>query len=346
MNRLLRRIFCWKFAFYELFLPLLRTLGPSRSDAVLRRLGQILTLVWPGRRARLRNALMRVRDALDLDGPIEDLWPDLAANTARFLARDYTLDSRWDARVFERFEVLGYEHLERAIAAGGGVILVGSHLGAYIAGLHWLFRKRLPVRALVQRPRHVSRNLSRWFENAQGPYAQSAMSLRRDLPPADAVELLIRARAALRAGLALYLCGDIPWQGPNTRPGRLLGRAQHFLAIWTELAVLTRAPVFHVFCVHLPGGRFRLELEAVGQVHRGEESEAVADYLKQLEARIATEPVQAVAHLLWPCFHPARPDHPAPRAGQVPGRTRPSHRNAAAARGTRTSMQDPQPHGS
>ena len=193
MNRLLRRIFCWKFAFYELFLPLLRTLGPRSSDAVLRRLGQILTLVWPGRRARLRNSLMKARDALDLDGSVEDLWPDLAASTARFLARDYTLDCRSDAAVFARFEVLGIEHLERALAAGQGVILVGCHLGAYIAGLHWLFRKRLPVRALVQRPKHVSRELARWFDNAQGPYAQAEMSLRRNLPPAAAAELLCRA---------------------------------------------------------------------------------------------------------------------------------------------------------
>ncbi len=158
------------------------------------------------------------------------------------------------------------------------------------------------------------------------------MSLRRDLPAADAIELLSRARAALRDGLALYLCGDIPWQGPNTRPGRLLGQAQRFLAIWTELAVLTRAPVFHVFCIHLPGGRFRLELEAVGQVHSGEESEAVADYLKQLETRIATEPAQAVAHLLWPCFHPSSSDCPASRGEHVPGMTRPSRRNAVSAR--------------
>jgi phosphatidylinositol dimannoside acyltransferase len=275
---------------------------------------------------------MRVRNALDLDEAIEDLWPDLAANTARFLARDYTLDGCSDATLFTRFEVLGYEHLERALAAGGGVILVGSHLGAYIAGMHWLFRKRLPVRALVQRPRHVSRWLECWFGGAQVPYAQSEMFLRRNLPPADAIELLIRARAALREGLALYLCGDIPWQGPNGRPGRLLGQQRRFLAIWTELAVLTRAPVFHVFCVHLPGGRFRLELEAVGQVHAGEENEALADYLKGLEARIATEPAQAVAHLLWPCFNHSVADRPVAHAGYAPGTTRPSRRNAASAR--------------
>ena len=85
---------------------------------------------------------------------------------------------------------------------------------------------------------------------------------------------MLRARAALRDGLAIYLYGDIPWHGPNTRPGRLLGHSRRFLAIWTDLAVLTRAPVFLVFCTHLPGGRFALEIEAVGQLHRGEEGEA------------------------------------------------------------------------
>ncbi len=332
MNPLLRRVFCWKFAFYEVFLPLLRTLGPSRCDAILRRLGQIWTRLWPGRGTRLRNSLVRVRGALDLDRPIEELLPELAANTARFLARDYTLDGCSDAEFFERFEVIGGEHLERASAAGQGMIFVGSHLGAYIAGMHWLFRKRLPIRALVQRPRHVSRDLDRWFDDTWGPYAQSMMFLRRNLPAASAIELLIRARSALRDGLSLYLCGDIPWPGPNASPGRLLGCELHFLAIWTELAVLVRAPVFHIFCTHLPGGRFRLELENTGQVHAGEENDAVADYLKELEARIATEPAQAVAHLLWPCFQPSETDRSAPRTRHDPHMKRPSRRNRTFAR--------------
>ena len=52
----------------------------------------------PGRKSAADAVrLIEVRDALDLDGPIERLWPELAANTARFLARDYTLDGRSDA---------------------------------------------------------------------------------------------------------------------------------------------------------------------------------------------------------------------------------------------------------
>jgi len=128
------------------------------------------------------------------------------------------------------------------------------------------------------------------------------MFLRRDLSPAVAVDRLFRARAALRDGLAIYMNGDIPWSGPNTCSGRLLGRPLRLLAIWTELAVLTGAPVFLIFCTHLAGGRFSLEVEEIGRLHSGEEENAVADYLKQLEARIATSPAEAIAHLLWPCY--------------------------------------------
>ncbi len=34
MDQLLRRVCCWKFGFYEVFLPVLRTLGPARCDAI------------------------------------------------------------------------------------------------------------------------------------------------------------------------------------------------------------------------------------------------------------------------------------------------------------------------
>ena len=216
-------------------------------------------------------------------------------------ARDYPIDRQLDEAVLSRFDVHGYERLNATLAGGRGAILVGSHLGAHIAGVHWLFRRGVPLRLLVQRPRHVSRELNRRFDE-RDPHPQVEMFLRRDLSPAVAIERVFRARAALRDGLAIYLNGDIPWVGPDTCAGLLLGRAQRFLAIWTELAVLTSAPVFLVFCTHLTGGRFALDIEAIGHLRPGEEDTAVADYLKQLEARIATSPADAVAHLGWPCY--------------------------------------------
>ncbi len=323
MRRRLRHVWSWKFAFYELLLPVLRAMGPARGDRILGRLGRLALAIQPRRRSRLRSALKRAGEALDADWPIATVWPDLAANTARFLARDYPLDRQSDEAVLSRFSVRGYERLRAAMERGRGAILVGSHLGAHIAGVHWLYRRGLPLRLLVQRPRHVSRELNRRFD-AGGPHPQADLFLRRDLSPGVAVERILRARAALRDGLAIYMNGDIPWSGPNTCPGRLLGRTHRMLAIWTELAVLTQAPVFFVFCTHERAGRFALEIEPFGWLRRGEEAVAVADYLRQLEARIANSPADAVAHLVWPCYEP-RPH------GAGPGPARPRRRKAISA---------------
>ncbi len=301
--RRLRHVWSWKFAFYDILLPALRALGPAWGDRILGSLGRLAMAIRPRRRARLRSALRRAGAALDADWSMPTVWPALAANTARFLARDYPLDGQPDAAVLARFDVRGYERLRVALERGRGAILVGSHLGAHIAGVHWLYRRGLPLRLLVQRPRHVSRELNGRFD-AEGPHRQSDLFLRRDLSPAVAVERLLRACAALRDGLAIYMNGDIPWSGPNTCPGRLLGRSHRMLAIWTELAVLTQAPVFLVFCTHAPAGRFALEIEPLGWLRPGEEATAVADYLRQLEGRIANSPADAVAHLVWPCYEP------------------------------------------
>jgi lauroyl/myristoyl acyltransferase len=302
----LRRIWSWKFVFYELLLPALRAMGPLLGDAILGYIGYLAISVRPRSKRMICASLCRTSAALDADWPVEAIWPDLAANIARFLARDYPLDGRSDQEVLGRFDVSGYERLQNALADGRGAILVGSHLGAHIAGVHWLFRRGVPLRLLVQRPRHVSRTLDRQFD-AGGLHPQVELFLRRDLSPAVAVERIFRARSALRDGLAIYLNGDIPWRGPNTCAGTLLGHRQHLLAIWTELAVLTGAPVFLVFCTHRSRGRFGLEIESLGRLRPGEEETAVADYLKQLEARIATSPADAVAHLLWPCYRSPAP---------------------------------------
>ena len=192
-------------------------------------------------------------------------------------------------------------------------------------GVHWLYRRGVPLRLLVQRPRHVSRELNRRFD-AEGPHPQADLFLRRDLSPTLAVERVLRARAALRDGLAIYLNGDIPWTGPNTCPGRLLGRSHRLLAIWTELAVLTHAPVFLVFCTHAPGGRFALEFEPMGWLRRRRGGTSPSPTTcKQLESRIANSPADAVAHLVWPCYAPRPCSTPETHSARAAG-ARPSRR--------------------
>jgi phosphatidylinositol dimannoside acyltransferase len=241
---------------------------------------------------------------------------DLAAGSFRFLARDYLLETADDAAVLARFDVTGGSAVDDAMAAGRGAILVGGHLGGHLAAFHWLYRRGVPLRVMVQRPSHVSRALADRFDR-DGPDPQSGYFLRRGLGPTDCVERLLRARAAVRSGKAVYFAGDIPWTGPNTRAGRLLGQPHRFLAVWADLSALTGAPVIFTFCTHRLGGRFDLRFEPIGRVPRGGEDAAVAAFLARLEAAIAAHPSDAVAHLTWPCYGP-----PVPAQGRLlrPGR--------------------------
>ncbi len=301
MKSIARRMFTWKFYFYELLLPGLGSLPPARADAIVRTAGWISTYLRPGRRTRLKAAMDRVDALLKRDGGKAG-WRDLAASASRFTARDYPLDGTADAEALARFDVTGFDAVQEAMTKGRGAILVGSHLGAHVAGMHWLFRRGLPVRALVQRPKHVSRELNRRFDAASSPYPQAEFFLKRDLAPAAAVERMMQARAALRDGMALYLNGDIAWEGSNTRTCRMLGRDHQFLAVWAELACLTRAPVFFVFCRHLDAGRFAIEFKRLDPTTPGRPEHLLAAYLAEVEAQVAVDPSEAVAYLTWPCY--------------------------------------------
>jgi lauroyl/myristoyl acyltransferase len=309
----LRHLLSWKALFYDAVLPALRQLGPARGDALLGGLGRLVSAFQPGRRGEIAAAVASAKAALGAEWDITATARAVAANIPRYLARDYPLDGAGDDDVLSRFDVTGADHLDEALASGRGVILVGSHLGAHVAGLHWLYRRGVPLRLLVQRPGHVSRSLKVRFDEG-GPHPQPRFFLRRGLATGDAAERLLRALGALRDGHAVYLNGDIPWPGPNARPGRLLGRDRAFLAIWADLAVLARAPALFVTCTHAPRGRYALDIAPPFELRPGDEPAAVAAYLARLESAILAHPADAVAHLTWPCFGPGPTPLPCERA--------------------------------
>ncbi len=242
---------------------------------------------------------------------------------ARFLARDLLLDGLSDAEITARFDIQGHEHLRSALAQGRGVILLGSHFGAHVAAIHWLYREGVPLRLLVQRPRHVSDDLHRHFDRAHGPHPQAHLFLKRNMPPSEASARLVSARRALRDGLAVYLSGDIPWPSASARPGRLMGVSRPFLALWADLSALTRSPVVPVFARHRPNGRFAVRFDPPLTVEPGAEAEAVALYLARLDALIQRHPADAVAHLTWPCYldDPPASTPPVRRPPRPPGST-------------------------
>jgi lauroyl/myristoyl acyltransferase len=305
-----RHFLSWKPLFYDTLIPLLRPLGPVRGDEVLGGIGRLLATACPSRRRAMVEALSRVREDLDADWDLDATRAALEGSAIRFLVRDYFLDGASDADFFGRFDVSGFEHVQGARDWGQGVILVGCHLGSHLSGMHWLYRRGVPLRLLIQRPQHVSRYLQGCFDAADDPHPQAGFFLRRDLMPEVASQRIFRTRAALRDGMAVYIKGDVPWVGPNTRPGRLLGFERTFQSLWAELAALFRAPVVPMFCTHRPGGRFALTFDPAWTVVRGDEGAAVARYLERLETEILAHPADAIAHLLWPCYGPPSTQSP------------------------------------
>ncbi len=303
----LRRLLRWKTLFYDALLPLLSCLGPAASARVLAALGGATAAIWPPRKAELRRAVATARRSLDADWNEAETTADLAARIPRFLARDFPLDRLGDRAVFDRFDVAGYAKVQEAIDQGTGVILLGGHFGAHLAAIHWMYRAGSPLRLLVQRPNHVSKYLHEQFDRDQA-IPQSRFFLRRGMNAAESAERVLIARRALRAGMAVYMAGDIPWKSPNARRGTLLGRTDTFLSVWADLAVLTRAPVVPVFCSHESRGRFLLTFDAPWILKPGDEHAAVERFLARLEAEIDASPADAVAHLLWSCYQPTFDD--------------------------------------
>ncbi len=298
-----RHLFSWKTWFYRVLLPILNRLGPRRADQVLQLLGGIGGAV-PRRTARIKDGIERANRTLGLDLEVTESALRIAENLGRFVARDFTLGGLSDLEALRRFDVEGEEHLELALRHGNGLILLGSHFGSYIAGLHWLIRRRLPIRFMLQRPRHVSAELQHWFDDPSDgrPHPPADLLLRRDLSRAESVSRMLRARMVLRDGMILYINGDVSWDSGCARPGRFLGNQSRFLSAWADLSVITNAPVVPIFCRHRPDGRFAIRFDPPWSVNPGGQQDAVDRYLKRLETAIASEPVEAIAHLLWPSF--------------------------------------------
>ncbi len=299
----LRRWMSWKGWFYGVVLPMLRRVRPERADAVLVALGR-LAGAWPPRRRVRRAAVGQACALLNASWDETAVHAGLTANLARSAARDNLLGELSDAALAARFDVSGFDAVRTRLAEGRGVILLGSHFGGYLAAIHWLSRQQIPLRLLVQRPKHVSAWLHRQFDADGRPHPQREFFLRSGMTPVEAARCTLRARDALRAGQAVLLNGDIPWTSGNARPGRLLGRTQPFLAVWADLAVLLNVPVVPVFCVHQSAGRFALIFDPPRTVEPGSEAAAVPQFLSRLETVITAYPSDAIPHLTWDAYRP------------------------------------------
>jgi KDO2-lipid IV(A) lauroyltransferase len=289
--------------FLKAFLPIFRALPLPVAARFVSGIGRMEYRISKSLRTNFRNAVSSGRSMLNCDWDVPSVSRELAGNHVLWRTRDLLLDGVPDERAREMFTVAGRENLDAAISRGRGCIVLASHFGAHLLPAHWLFRENLPVRFYMERPRHISRYMARHFK-AGGPLGQDKLFISRQGVPADSASSILRGVRAIKAGMLLYLAGDVRWTGQLTETARFLGRNMRFSTTWVTLAAMTEAPVVMVFCRMESDGRYYLEFREAFYIPkdvaaRGEVRLWVQHFLDTLEAQVCRYPSNSNEYFFW-----------------------------------------------
>jgi len=285
-------------------LPIFRYLPLPLASRMIAGIGRTEYHLMAKLRLAYRDAVGRANTSLGCNWDVDAVSLDLAGNQVWWRTRDLLLDGVPDHRAEPMFLVTGRDHLDAALEAGKGAILLTSHYGGHLLPAHWLARRGYPLRFFMERPRHVSKFLERQFES-EGPLAQDKLFISRKGNANGSAGSILRASRALQAGMLLYLAGDVRWTGAHTQSAMFLGRRFQFSATWVNLAAMTGAPVVPTFCHMLPQGRYQVEFHPSYQIPRealadGQTQVWVQNFLALLEDEVRRYPSNSNEYFFWP----------------------------------------------
>lgn len=302
------KVLRWKSWFYDGLVPKLALdLGPVQASLRLEQFSRILNRSWLPRRLEIRNAVRVVKKQTNSDWNNAEVEKGLARQLLRYLARDCVMHGITEEQWSDLFVVSGFEYVDQARSNGQGLILLGSHLGGHLSGVHWMIHHGIKLRMLVQRPRHVSQQLNQWFDENHPICSQNDLFLKRNMTPTDAARRMMDARRLIQNGISVYLNCDIPWAGPNTDVYSLLGQEVRFQSIWIDLAMILQCPVVQVSCRQIAGGRFHLKFsQPISPLPGDTRADMFGKAMTFLEKEVLEYPDDAVSLLLWPQFRPGR----------------------------------------
>jgi KDO2-lipid IV(A) lauroyltransferase len=268
--------------YYRIAQTAASTLPRPARLRLARGLGRLLSRAVPAERRAVRSNLARVLPGSpprELDRRVSETF----ANFGAFFADLLTLN-RQPAAALGAYvaSAEGEHHLDGALAAGRGVVLLTAHLG------NWEFAGRL-LSSRGRRTAHVV--LSAEQDQALERY------LRLDSPPLRFVTRrhatsTLGLLAALRRAELVAMQADRPTGGRGDAIVPFFGEPAAFPIGPFVLARAAGAAVVTAFCAMAPGGRYRLEIDPPIWVKPGEETSALATTVAALERVIRAYPTQ------------------------------------------------------
>jgi lauroyl/myristoyl acyltransferase len=290
-------------SFLRAVLPMIRGLPLPVASRFVSGIGRMEYRLSKRLRTSFNDAVEEGQSALKCQWDVAAVSRELAGNHVLWRTRDLLLDGVADEKARAMFTVSGRENLDAAVALGRGCIVLANHFGAHLLPAHWLFRENFPVRFYMERPRHISRYMSRHFETG-GPLGQDKLFISRQGQPADSASSILRGARAIKAGMLLYIAGDVRWTGQLTESAQFLGRTMRFSTTWVVLAAMTEAPVVIVFCRMEPDGRYHIEFRPAfhvpkATIERKDQSRWVEHFLGLLEQQVRDFPTNSNDYFFW-----------------------------------------------
>ena len=186
-------------------------------------------------------------------------------------------------------EVVGWDVVERAMALGGGVILVTGHLGNWELGGAYIAARGMPVAAIV---RHMANpRFDRYLNTTRA--SLGVLVLYDD-------EAVRGTPRVLRQGYLTAFLADQGVRGLASTFVPFFGRLAKTPRGPAVFALRLRTPIIFGSAIRQPSGRYRLTFESVPVSETGDREHdvdtIVARYTEALERAIRIAPEQYFWH--------------------------------------------------
>jgi KDO2-lipid IV(A) lauroyltransferase len=187
----------------------------------------------------------------------------------------------------------GWEHVERAMTAGKGILFVTGHLGNWELAGSYVAARGVPLDAVVRR--QTNPMFDRWLNETRAAIGMTVV------PDSEAVRRIPRS---LRQGRAIALVADQGVKGLASTFVPFFGRPAKTPRGPAVFALRFDAPVLFATALLQPGGKYRFFIEPVPVVRTGDTEhdvdETVAAYTRVIESFVRRYPEQYLwQHRRW-----------------------------------------------
>jgi len=258
-------------------------LGRPAGRAVLHLIAAYFLLFAPASRAASRAYLRR---ALNRPATWRDVYRHFFCFASTIHDRIYLLNQRFD--LFD-IRVHGEEVMKELLAEGGGVFLIGAHMGSFEV-IRALGRHHGGLRVAMAMYEENARKLNQML-SAINPAAQ------QDVVGLGQVDSMLRIHEHLEAGDLVGMLADRTLGGDAAQPVELLGGEADLPLGPFRMAAILRRPVVFMVGLHQDANRYDIHFEKLADFsgcERGERQlhikQAMVRYTQLLEMHCRQSP--------------------------------------------------------